>query len=109
MLYELADLAARFAATAGGSFLGVDWGAFVVVLLVVFVAAVVIVVSYATGIRLLGAGAPLDGSDERAPASEPAVRVGRRPFAATMGAYSCFAIAFSAVLYGIWLIVPQFH
>lgn len=84
---------------AEGSFLGVDWGAFAVVSLVAFAATVVIVVSYALGLRLLAVGAPLDGD-------EGAVH---RPAVATAGAAVCFAIGVAAVLYGIWLIVPQFH
>ncbi|RDV43800.1 hypothetical protein DOE76_16260 [Leifsonia sp. ku-ls] len=88
-------------AAAGGSFLGVDWGAFVVVSLVAFAATVVIVVSYALGLRLLAAGAPLDESE-----GAGAVR---RPPLATAGAVVCFAVGVAAVLYGIWLIVPQFH
>lgn len=92
-------------AAADGSFLGVDWGAFVVVSLVALAATVVIVVCYALGLRLLAAGAPLDEPDG-SPAGGPAVR---RPAIATGGAVVCFAIGVAAVLYGIWLIVPQFH
>jgi hypothetical protein len=33
----------------------------------------------------------------------------RRPPLATAGAVVCFAVGVAAVLYGIWLIVPQFH
>ncbi|MDN4616119.1 hypothetical protein P5G50_16855 [Leifsonia sp. F6_8S_P_1B] len=82
----------RLADTPGaGQFLGVDWGSFVVVFLVALVATVVIVISYATGLRLLSVGGD------------------HRPAAASAGAYVCFAIGVAAVLYGIWLIVPQFH
>jgi predicted cation transporter len=83
---------ARLATSSGeGRFLGVDWGAFVVVLLVALVATVVIVISYATGLRLLAVGGE------------------RRPAAASFAAYACFAVGVAAVLYGIWLLIPQFH
>ena len=29
--------------------------------------------------------------------------------AATVGAYACFALGGAAVLYGLYLIIPQFH
>lgn len=73
-------------------FLGVDWGAFVVVFLVALAATVVIVVAYALGLRLLAAG----------PEQE-------RPPLATAGAALCFAVGAAAVLYGLWLLIPQFH
>ncbi|GLK18019.1 hypothetical protein [Herbiconiux flava] len=74
-------------------FLGVDWGAFVVVFLVAFTASILVVGSYAVGLRLLSTGAS----------------VKERPLPATAGAIVCFAIGVAAVLYGLWLIVPQFH
>ncbi|MFF9565395.1 hypothetical protein ACF1AJ_18750 [Leifsonia sp. NPDC014704] len=92
------------AAAPDGSFLGVDWGSFVVVLLVAFAATTVVVISYAVALRLLSVGAPLDADGGAA-----SVRTGRRPLTATVGAIVCFAIGVAAVLYGIWLIVPQFH
>lgn len=91
-------------AAPDGSFLGVDWGSFVVVLLVAFAATTVVVISYAAALRLLAVGAPLDADGGAA-----SVRTGRRPLAATVGAVVCFAIGVAAVVYGIWLIIPQFH
>lgn len=91
-------------AASGGSFLGVDWGAFVVVSLVALAATVVVVVFYALGLRLLAVGAPLDGTEAAGGGGVP-----RRPPLAMAGAVVCFAIGVAAVLYGIWLIVPQFH
>ena len=32
-----------------------------------------------------------------------------RPLPATAGAFVCFAVGVAAVLFGLWLIVPQFH
>ena len=109
------------AAAAGNSgFLGVDWGSFVVVFLVAFAASVAIVVSYALGLRLLAVGAPLDdpdggsggtgGTGGTADAGGPGdARARHRPGVATAGAYVFFAIAVAAVLYGLWLLIPQFH
>ncbi|WP_253259841.1 hypothetical protein [Subtercola boreus] len=93
-------------AAASGQFLGVDWGAFAVVFVISFVAAVVIVVFYALGLRLLAAGSPDDTGSEGHVTS--AAR-GERPVAATFGGYLCLAIGAAAVLYGLYLIIPQFH
>ena len=91
-------------AASNGSFLGVDWGSFVVVFLVALVATAVVVISYAVALRLLAVGAPLDV--QGGAASRRSVR---RPVAATVGAIVCLAVGVAAVLYGIWLIIPQFH
>jgi len=92
-----------------GQFLGVDWGAFVVVFLVAFAATVVIVCFYAIGLRLLAAGAPMDGSDERRDTQGAAAVSFHRPPIATGAAVLCFAVCVAAVLYGLWLLIPQFH
>jgi hypothetical protein len=82
----------RAAEAAGeGQFLGVDWGAFVVVFVAAFAATVVVVAAFSVGLRLLSAGGE------------------RRPLPATAGAWACFAVAGAAVLYGLYLIIPQFH
>lgn len=91
-----------------GQFLGVDWGSFVGVLLVALAATVVIVCFYALALRLLSLGAPLDGSDERSTAPVAAATFHRPPLA-TAAAVLCIAICVAAVLYGIWLVIPQFH
>ncbi|MFK3671171.1 hypothetical protein ACI2IX_13470 [Leifsonia aquatica] len=91
-----------------GQFLGVDWGSFVAVLLVALAATVVIVCFYALALRLLSLGAPLDGSDERSTAPATAATFHRPPLA-TVAAVVCIAICVAAVLYGIWLVIPQFH
>ncbi|MFB2556870.1 hypothetical protein [Herbiconiux liangxiaofengii] len=75
------------------SFLGVNWGAFVVVFLVAFAASMLVVGSYALGLRLLSTGASTR----------------ERSMPATIGAGLCFAVGVAAVLYGLWLIIPQFH
>ncbi|MFB2597537.1 hypothetical protein ACEXQE_07085 [Herbiconiux sp. P17] len=78
-------------AAGDGQFLGVDWGAFMVVFLVAFAATIAVVVAYSLGLRLLAV------AGER-----------HRPVP-TGAAWLCFAIAGGAVLYGLWLIIPQFH
>ncbi|GAA1445952.1 hypothetical protein [Leifsonia poae] len=106
-IHSLAQLASS---PGDGQFLGVDWGSFVVVTLVALTATVVIVVFYAIGLRLLAIGSPADGSDERGEHTDVGDSVARpRPPLATAGAVVCFAIGVAAVLYGIWLLVPQFH
>ena len=80
-------------AAGDGQFLGIDWGAFALVLIVAMAATVAIVVSYSVGLRLLSTG-----SDAK-----------QRPAVATAGAFVCFAIGVAAVLYGLYLIIPQFH
>jgi hypothetical protein len=67
----------------------IDWGAFVVVAVVSIGAAAVIVSLFAAGLRLLA--------------------VESRRGIALAGAYSCFAVAAAAVLFGIWLMIPNLH
>jgi ABC-type uncharacterized transport system permease subunit len=88
-------------ADGSGQFLGVDWGAFVVVFLVALVATVVIVSFYSVGLRLLAVGARPD--------ADGLLVKGPRPVAATIGAYACIGVGILGVLYGIYLIIPQFH
>jgi hypothetical protein len=74
-------------------FLGVDWSAFVVVFLVALIVTVAVVTCYGLGLRLLGAGQSAS----------------TRPTGATVGAFACFAVSAAAVLYGLYLVIPQFH
>jgi hypothetical protein len=67
----------------------INWLAFVIVAVVSILAAAVVVVLFATGLRLLA----VDG----------------RPLPARLGAWACFAISAAGALYGVWLIVPQLH
>ena len=69
----------------------IAWGNFVVVAAVAVVATVVLAVFYSGGVRLL--------SDGHAQGS--GARVG--------AAYACFALCAAAVLFGLWLVIPQFH
>ncbi len=74
-----------------------------------FVAAVGIVLVYTLGLRLLGAGQPLDTGGERTQYAEETPRSGHTPPTALAGAVLCFAVCVAAVLAGIWLTIPQFH
>ncbi|WP_065963514.1 hypothetical protein [Curtobacterium sp. UCD-KPL2560] len=74
-----------------------------------FVSAVGIVLVYTLGLRLLGTGQPVDVDGERTRDADETTRTGRTPAAARFGAGVCFTVCGAAVLYGIWLTVPQFH
>ncbi|MBF4636029.1 hypothetical protein ITJ38_16595 [Agreia pratensis] len=87
-------------------FLGVDWAAFGIVFAVAFAAAVVIVSFYALGLRLLAVGSD---DDTGADGSIVSTARGSRPLGATIGAFACLAVCVVAVLYGLYLIIPQFH
>lgn len=69
----------------------IEWANFFVVAAVAVIASVVLTVFYSGGVRLL--------SDGRAAQSAARVAV----------AYVCFALCAAAVLFGLWLVIPQFH
>jgi hypothetical protein len=98
--------------TAKG-WLGVDWGAIGLVLLVAFAVTVVITGSFAVGTRLLAVGAPdvvaPAGGDPDDPAAVTPPRLTPRPMPATVGAWACYAIGIAATVYGIYLVIPAFH
>lgn len=96
----------RVAAAASDNFLGIDWGAFAIVFIVAFAAAVLIVGCYALGLRLLATGS---GDDTGADGSIVSGARGERPLGATVGGFACLAVCVAAVLYGLYLIIPQFH
>jgi hypothetical protein len=93
-----------------GQFLGVDWGAFVIVFVVSIIAAGVIVCFYSIAVRLLAIGSADDeNADTRvAPQSPEQVAAARaaRPTVATVGAYLCFAVCGAAVIFGILMVIP---
>jgi hypothetical protein len=68
----------------------IDWSAFAVVAGVVLLATVVLTAFYAGGVRLLETA-------------------GTTNAVARGGAYVCFAVCVAAVLFGLWVIIPQFH
>jgi hypothetical protein len=92
-------------------FLGVDWGAFVVVFLVALAATAVVVLFFSVGLRLLSNGeletGPVDA--QGFPASEGRTPVTGRAPARTAGGWACIAVGALAVLYALYLIIPQFH
>ena len=91
-------------------FLGVDWGAFVVVFATALAATAVIVTSFALGIRLFADGAVESDGGSGIVAAGPGASASRsRPLAATVAGGLCFAVGTAAVLFGLWMIVPQFH
>jgi hypothetical protein len=87
----------------------IDWGAIGLVFGVGFVAAVGVVLLYTVGLRLLGMGQPLDTAGDHTQYSDETPRSGHTPAGARALAYLCWAICAAAVLYGIWLTIPQFH
>lgn len=87
----------------------IDFGSIAIVAGVGFVAAVGVVLVYTIGLRLLGTGQPVDTSGERTQYGEETPRSGHTPPIALAGAGLCFAVCIAAVLYGIWMTIPQFH
>lgn len=68
----------------------IPWGNFALVAGTVLVATVLLTAFYSGGVRLLEAE-------------------GRAGGPARVGAYACFAVCIAAVLFGLWVIIPQFH
>lgn len=66
----------------------IQWGGFALVAVVVLLGSVLLTAFYSGGVRLLESG---------------------HSVAARGGAYLCFAVCVSAVLFGLWVVVPQFH
>jgi hypothetical protein len=96
----------------------IDWSAFLVVALVAVVSACFVVFVYSVGLRLWSAADAMAGKYSiradgtmgpstagipGATRSEGVVRLVRS------GAIACFVVCGLVVLYGIYLIVPQFH
>jgi len=87
----------------------IDFSAIATVAGVGFVAAVGVVLLYTLGLRLLGVGQPADAGGERTQYTDETPRSGTTPPIALAGAALCFAVCVAAVLYGIWMTIPQFH
>ena len=68
----------------------IDWSRFAIVAGVVLLTSVVLPLFYSGGVRLL---------ETTGTTSAPA----------RVGAYACFAVCIAAVLFGLWVVVPQFH
>jgi protein-S-isoprenylcysteine O-methyltransferase Ste14 len=87
----------------------IDFSAIATVAGVGFVAAVGVVLLYTLGLRLLGVGQPADAGGEKTQYNDETPRSGTTPPIALAGAGLCFAVCVAAVLYGIWMTIPQFH
>lgn len=74
----------------------IDWNALGLVAVVALFATVVVVGIVALGI------ASLSAADAR-------VDAGRTAGTGRAVGYACLAVAGAVVLYGLWLIIPQFH
>jgi uncharacterized protein involved in cysteine biosynthesis len=88
----------------------INWLSFVVVFLASIVSACVVVVLFATAIRLFATpprGATATGVERDEEMDD--VEGPSRPAAATAGGVVLFVLCGLAVLYGIYLIVPAFH
>ncbi|GAA3695653.1 hypothetical protein GCM10022377_05600 [Zhihengliuella alba] len=72
--------------------MSIDWFAFVQVAGATWLAAIAIVTLFSTAVRL------------QALANDGGARAG----VARLGMYACYAASLAAVLFGIYLIVPQF-
>ncbi|ROQ39522.1 hypothetical protein EDF46_1154 [Frondihabitans sp. PhB188] len=92
-------------------FLGVDWGAFVVVFLVALAATAVVVLFFSAGLRLLANGELETGAVDANgfPVGEGSTPVTDRSPTRTAGGWACIGVGGLAVLYALYLIIPQFH
>ena len=79
--------------------MSIDWVAYLVVAGITLLATLVVVGTYATGVRLYAV------ASDRNPG--PAAR--SRLALVKAGAYACFTVCGAAVLFGIYLIVPALH
>jgi len=81
--------------------MSIDWSALFKVAGVSFLFGVGIVCVFSVGLMALGQDAPSGGSDVAAVRESSS---GQR-----LAAGVCFLICAAAVVYGLWLIIPQFH
>jgi len=93
----------------------IAWGSLGLEFVVSLIFAGGLVSIFALGLRLLAVGAPdqarqgADGETTERLADGELSLSHERPTWASLGAYLCFAIAVAVVLYGIYLIIPQFQ
>ena len=93
-MYSIQPSTASVAAAAENS-IDIDWGSLALVFVVAFIATVLLVAVYSTGLRLLSAGDPEAGTP--------------RPVPATVAAWVLIGLCAAGVLYGVYLLFPQFH
>lgn len=100
-------------AAVSGEWFSTEAGSIFLVFAVGLVATLVIVGLYALGIRFFAVGAPdvrvPAGDDPEGPTARVIAREHPRPLPATLAGLVCFAGVATAVLYGIYLVIPVFH
>ena len=84
----------------------IDWSALVRVAITTVIAAVAVVGVFSVGVFALTTGSR--GTTDDQPGGEAIVR-DEPGAAAKVAGYLCIAIAGLLVLYGLYLIIPQFH
>ena len=73
----------------------INWGALALVAITTLVAAIAVVGIFSLGVVALTSGAGRDGAEPHT--------------AARVAGYACIAVSGMLVLYGLYLIIPQFH
>lgn len=86
--------------------MSIDWMALVKVSVVAFCFGVAIVTVFALGIVGIDK-AQGDGAEPEVGRAQPATGASRAAGMSLAGV--CFAACAAAVLYGLWLLIPQFH
>jgi hypothetical protein len=87
----------------------INWLSFLIVFVASIVSACVVVVLFATAIRLFATPHPGAAGGSARDEEMDDVEGPTRPAAATAGGVVLFVLSAIAVLYGIYLIVPFFH
>lgn len=82
----------------------IDWNAFLLVTVASVSFAVVIILSFALGVRLLTNAQNVTGKAKKGDQKAVIFEFWNRT-----GAYALFAVFGTAILFGIYLIVPAFH
>jgi hypothetical protein len=90
--------------------MNIDWFAFLAVFVVSIVSSCVVVILFATAIRLL-ATPPRGAAAAGVPRDEEMddVEGPQRPRIATVGAGALFVVAALVAVFGIYLIIPALH
>lgn len=81
----------------------IDWNALLLVAVVSIGAATSVSLAFSLGIRLLTNAKHIQENSKKKEGAKPLETLNR------IAAYALFTLASSAILYGIYLIVPYFH
>lgn len=81
--------------------MNINWEALALVAVTTVVAAIAVVGIFALGVTALTSGAKVAGADGTVTA-QPSLM-------ARMAGYACIAVSGMLVLYGLYLLIPQFH